>query len=102
MEKNNRIAFRVTKKEKVKLLKTAKNKGISLSEYILEQVLYNDIRVINELAEILPKLKGIGKQINELTYLSNSKTINEINLKDINFKLNKVNNILFDIWIKYF
>lgn len=102
MEKNNRIAFRVTKKEKVKLLKTAKNKGISLSEYILEQVLYNDIRVINELAEILPELKGIGKQINELTYLSNSKTINEINLKDINFKLNKVNNILFDIWIKYF
>lgn len=80
MKKDNVIVIRVTKQEKERLIKKSQKAEMVLSEYLIEQGLERDIIIIEDVKNLVYELRKIGNNINQLTYLANSRMINVVYL----------------------
>lgn len=94
MKKDKIITIRVNEKEKKKLIEKSKIAKLSLSEYLIEEGLDKGIVIVDVLNEVVAKLKRIGNNINQLTYLVNCGRIYTVNLSGVKQEIGKVWNVI--------
>lgn len=68
-ERTEKITFRVTEKENIKIQKKAKKANMTISEYLRYTSLNKKIIVIEDIKELTKELRGIGNNLNQLTIL---------------------------------
>lgn len=90
MKKDKIITIRVNEKEKKKLIEKSKIAKLSLSEYLIEEGLDKGIVIVDVLNEVVAKLKRIGNNINQLTYLANNGRIYTVDLSWVKQEIGKV------------
>lgn len=90
MKKDKIITIRVSEKEKKKLIEKSEVAKLSLSEYLIKQGLDKDIVIVDGLNEVVTELRRIGNNINQLTYLANSRVIYTVDLSEIKEELGKI------------
>ena len=99
MEKDKIITNRVSEKEKRKLIEKSKIAKLSLSEYLIEQGLDKDIVIVDGLNEVVAELRRIGNNINQLTYLANSRRIYTVDFSEVKQELGKIWNVINNLRI---
>lgn len=77
-KREERITFRVTSKELKTIEDKAKKANVKISEYIRRATLRKNIIVIQDIKEFTKELKGIGRNINQLTILSHQGKIEKV------------------------
>ena len=88
--RTERITFRITPSELDKIEKKAKTANVSISEYTRQSILKDNIIVIEDLKEFTQELRGIGKNLNQLTILSHQGKINTLDLSSTKQKVNEI------------
>lgn len=83
------IKARVTPTELKVIEKKLEESGYTMSAFIRKSVLGNDVIIIDDLKEFVKELKGIGRNLNQLTILSNQGKINSPNLYEARDKLDE-------------
>lgn len=91
--KTEKKTFRVSPEELKVIEKKAEKANLKVSEFVRRAALDKGIVVIEELNEFSKELRGIGKNINQLTILSHQGKINVIEEKDLKEVKEKVNEI---------
>lgn len=99
MKKDKIITIRVNEKEKRKLIEKSEIAKLSLSEYLIKQVLDKDIVILDELNEVVTELRRIGNNINQLTHLANSGRIYTVDLSEVKQELGKIWNVINNLRI---
>ena len=82
MNKDTKINIRSTKKEKTQSENKANKCNMTISKFILNSCLRDNIVIINGLDKFDTELRRIGNNINQLTKLCNQGRITNINLED--------------------
>lgn len=90
MKKDKIVTIRVSEKEKKKLIEKSEVAKLSLSEYLIKQGLDKEIVIVDGLSEVVSELRGIGNNINQLTYLTNSGAICTVDLSNVKQELGKI------------
>ena len=90
MSKDKVITVRVSEQQKKRLLRKSETAGLSLSEYLINQGLDKKIIKIEGLNEFITKLRRIGNNINQLTYLANSGRIYTVDFCELKQELGKI------------
>jgi len=88
--KTQKLSFRVTKSELKKIEKKAKNADKSMSEYLRRAALNKDIIVIEELEDFLKELRGISRNLNQLTILAHQGKIKYVDTDDFQKKISDI------------
>ena len=90
MNKNKRINIRLTEKEKEKIELKAKKCKMTLTKFIINSCLKDNIIIIDGLDKVDTELRRIGNNINQLTRLSNERIINTVDLKELRMEVNNI------------
>ena len=101
MKKDKIITIRVNEKEKKKLIEKSKIAKLSLSEYLIEQGLDKEIVIVDGLNEVVSELRRIENNINQLTYLANSRRIYTVDLSGVKQEIVKVWNVISELQNKW-
>lgn len=99
MRKTERIEFRVTPEEKIKILNKCKEAEMNISGFLLESVDKCEIIVIPDLKKVVYELNKIGVNINQLTLKANQGA-KCIGLEDVKGELKKIWQLLNSLIIK--
>ena len=99
MKKDKIITIRVSEKEKRKLIEKSEIAKLSLSEYLIEQGLDKEIVIVDGLNEVVAELRRIGNNINQLTYLANSRRIYTVDFSEVKQELGKIWNVINNLRI---
>ena len=84
------FCFRLSEKDFLTIQLKAKKAGLSMSAYVMSAALKKEIVVIDGLSNFISELKMIGKNINQLTKLSNMGKINCPNLGEVKEQLKQI------------
>ena len=79
-KRNRKKSFWVTEGEWKSIEKIAAGIGMGIGEYLRISALGKTIYQVEELKPILHELKGIGRNLNQLTMLSHQGVIHTVNL----------------------
>ena len=90
MNRDKKINIRLTEKEKEKIELKAKKCKMTLTKFIINSCLKDNIIVIDELDKVDIELRRIGNNINQLTRLSNERIINTVDLKELRMEVNNI------------
>lgn len=90
MNRDKKINIRLTKKEKEKIELKAKKCKMTLTKFIINSCLKDNIIVIDGLDKVDTELRRIGNNINQLTRLSNEGIINTVDLKELRMEVNNI------------
>ena len=71
---------------------------MTLSEYLIEQVLERDIVIIEDVKNLVYELRKIGNNINQLTHLANSGVRSTVYLDEFKEDMKKIWTNLNDIY----
>lgn len=78
--KSERFNLRMTQKEKAAIAARAKRANRPMSEFMIDMALNRKIVVIDSLPEMIRELKGIGRNLNQLTLLANMGKVQVVGL----------------------
>lgn len=90
MNRDKKINIRLTEKEKAEIELKAKKCKMTLTKFIVNSCLKDNIIVIDGLDKIDTELRRIGNNINQLTRLSNERIINTVDLKELRMEVNNI------------
>lgn len=88
--KSERFNLRMTFKEKQALLAKAKTAKMPASKFLLTAAFDKEINIINGLPELTTELKGIGRNLNQLTTLANMGRVQTVGLSDFTSEFSAV------------
>ena len=83
MNKSKMFCFRLSEKDFSTIQRKAEKAKLSMTAYITTSALNKQITVIDGLDKIMAELKGIGKNLNQVTILCNMGKIQCMNLSEI-------------------
>lgn len=90
MRKTERIEFRVTPEEKIKILNKCKEAEMNISGFLIESSDKCEITVIPGLKEIVYELNKIGNNVNQLTKKVNQGILKCVNLDEVKMELENI------------
>lgn len=90
MSKDTKINIRLTKQEKKQIEEKASKCNMTISKFILNSCLKDNIVIINGLDKFDTELRRIGNNINQLTRLANERIIQEVDLKELRMEVNNI------------
>lgn len=79
-KKESRITLRLTKEQYESIAARADMAQMPVGAYVRAAAMRHRVVVVNGLPEITRELKGIGRNLNQLTVLANMDRVAEINL----------------------
>ena len=88
--KDKRITIRLTPEQYESICSRAKTAMMSPSAYIRAAAMRHKVCVVPGLKEMVHEMKGIGRNLNQLTMLANAGTIREVSLKEMDRRLDHV------------
>lgn len=68
---------------------------------MIEQGLDKEIVIVDGLNEVVSELRSIGNNINQLTYLANSRRIYTVDLSEVKQEIGKVWNVISELQNKW-
>lgn len=80
MKKENRITFRVTPEQYGSIAARAETAQMSVGAYVRAAAMRHKVVVVDGLKELTHELKGIGRNLNQLTILTNEGRITSVGL----------------------
>ena len=89
-KRDQRLIFRVSENELRRVQKHADRAVMTVSEYLRHASLNKKINVVDGLDEILKELRAIGRNLNQLTRLSNQGRIQCLDLSSIRNRIAKI------------
>ena len=95
--KNRRITLRVSEADWQKLHDKAEATRMTLTEYLTSCGLQKEIVIIDGLDEVVRQQKGIGRNLNQLTTLSNMGKVKTVYLQELTNAYAQVSSLLSDI-----
>ena len=81
--KNEYIGFKVSEFDNERIRAKAMKSKLSLSAYVRTSALEKEIKIIDGLREMIPKLNAIGNNLNQLTVMLRMGNIQNPNLEII-------------------
>jgi len=88
--KSRQFLLRLTNEDYTKIFSLAQETNLNLTEYITKCALRKKIVRINGLDDFLKELKCNGKNLNQLTTLSNMRKIKVVDLKEVKLIYEKI------------
>lgn len=88
--KSERFNLRMTLKEKQALHAKAKTAKMPVSQFLIAAAFDKEINIIDGLPELTSELKGIGRNLNQLTTLANMGRVQTVALSDFTAELTAV------------
>ncbi|WIV11168.1 plasmid mobilization relaxosome protein MobC [Proteiniborus sp. MB09-C3] len=85
-----KISFRVNEKENKRIEEKARKANMTVSEYLRYAALNKKIIVIEEFKELTKDLRGISRNLNQLTLLAHQGRISYINTDDMQNKISEI------------
>lgn len=82
MKKEIRITFRVTPEQYDSIAARAETAQMSVSAYVRATAMRHRVVVVDGLKEMTHELKGIGRNLNQLTILANEGRITSVGLDE--------------------
>lgn len=79
-KKEIRITLRLTKEQYESIAARANTAQMAVGTYVRAAAMRHRVVVVNGLPEITRELKGIGRNLNQLTVLANMDRVAEVNL----------------------
>lgn len=95
--KNKRITLRVSDADWQKLHDKAEAARMTLTEYLTASGLQKEIVIIDGLDEVIRQQKGIGRNLNQLTALSNMGKVKTVYLQEFTSAYAQVSSLLSEI-----
>ena len=92
--KSERFNLRMTQKEKAAIATRAKRANRPISEFMIDTALNRKIVVIDCLPEMIRELKGIGRNLNQLTLLANMGKVQTVSLNEFEESLAEIHSQL--------
>ena len=92
--KSERFNLRMTPKEKAAIAARAKRANRPISEFMIDTALNRKIIVIDSLPEMIRELKGIGRNLNQLTLLANMGKVQTVSLNEFEESLAEIHSQL--------
>ena len=89
-KKEKRITIRLSENEYRELKSKAQRSKMAVGTYVRIAALKHKVNVIEGAGEVLGELKGIGRNLNQITVLANMGKIREVYLKETKDALNAV------------
>ena len=96
-KRNIPIAFRVTEKELNAIDKQARKAKLDRTNYLIAAGIGKEITIVDGINDMLPALKRIGNNINQLSVLAHTGRIHAVNLDAIEEQLQKIYEELYRI-----
>lgn len=88
--KNMRMTIRLTQEEYESICTRAASAMMTPSAYVRAGAMRHKVTVIPGLKELTRELKGIGRNLNQLTMLAHAGVIREVNLSETEKQLEQV------------
>ena len=88
--KTRMFAFRLSESDYLRIQSKAQKAKLSMTAYITSTALNKDIIIVDGLEQFLSEIKGIGRNLNQLTTLCNMGKIQSLDLADIKNRFGKV------------
>ena len=88
--KDIRLTIRLTPEQHESICARAKTAQMTPSAYVRAVAMRHKVVVVDGLKEIAHELKGIGRNLNQLTVLANMGNITEVNLTETSAAMNKI------------
>ena len=92
--KSERFNLRMTPQEKAAIITRAKRANRPVSEFMIDTALSRKITVIECLPEMVRELKALGRNLNQLTLLSNMGKVQIIKLDEFEETLANIHSAL--------
>ena len=96
MSKEKMFAMRMSQMDYDRIQHKAGQAGMSMTGFLTASALDKNIVVVDGLDKVLPELKAIGKNLNQLTTLCNMGRITCLDLTEIKSSFGKVFDHLYD------
>lgn len=97
VNKSKMFSFRISEKDYLTIQRKAAKAKLSMTDFITNSALDKKIAVVNGLGETARELKGIGRNLNQLTTLCNMGKIHSLDLKDTKEDLRQIYIALLNI-----
>lgn len=88
--KDTRMTIRLTQEEYESICSRAENAMMTPSAYVRAATMRHKVTVVPGLKELTHELKGIGRNLNQLTMLANAGVIRTVNLAETEKQLNRM------------
>lgn len=85
-----KITFRVSGKEDKKITERAKKANMTVSEYLRYSALNKQIIVVEDTRDLIKELRGIGKNLNQLTILCHQGKITCLDISETKKKVSEL------------
>ena len=95
--KNRKLSIRISESDLEKIYQKSAKAKLSLTDYVTRCCLGKQIFVIDGLDEVIRQQKAIGRNLNQLTTLSNMGKVNIINLSELTNQYTETNKLLTDL-----
>jgi len=95
--KSKMFAFRISEKDYLTIQSKAARSKQTMTAFITNSALDKKIVIIEGLSEIARELKAIGRNLNQLTTLSNMGKIRSLDLNDTKERLRQIYIALLDV-----
>jgi len=84
------FCFRLSERDYLAIQYRAQRARLSMTAFITSAALDKPIVVIDELVGFLAELKAIGRNLNQITVLSNMGKLQTVNLSEAKLRLSKI------------
>jgi hypothetical protein len=89
-----KFAFRISESD-YQLLQTKSAKAdLTMTDFIIRSITDKEIVIIGDLKPFISELKGIGRNLNRLTMLSNMGQLSVVDLTETKEQLNKIYEVI--------
>lgn len=95
--KNKKLSIRISDADWQRFHKKAEQANMTLTEYITDCCLGKQIVVIDGLDEVIRQQKAIGRNLNQLTTLTNMGKVKTVYLQELTDAYAQVGSLLSDI-----
>ena len=82
-KKTEIITLRLTKSDKELIQSKAKQAGMTVTDYLVTSGLGKEIRTMDGLRELAAQVKGVGRNLNQLTTLANMGRSTVVRLEEV-------------------
>ncbi len=89
-QKNKNFAFRISERDLAEIKRKAKRAKLTTTDYLTKSALGKEIVIIDGLHELISELKGIGRNLNQLTVLANMGRVEIANLREASETLTQI------------
>ena len=90
MNKSKMFCFRLSEQDYLSILQKAARAKLNMTAYITTSALQKPIVVIDGLEQVIGELKGIGRNLNQLTTLCNMGKIQSLGLTDVKERFGEI------------